>query len=473
MVEQAQTATHKVHFGWLSLLLIIFIEGFVSISVEILTIRQLVPVVGNSVIVTSLVIGIFLLFLALGYYRGGYYRDNYTQVLKRNFSISAVILGFGLCYWIILHLFNLISILVSDHSLITLLVYLLLVTAPLIYILGQTVPITTNLFKFEHHVGTISGKVLFLSTLGSFAGAVITALVLMNFFGVAWTVMINFIALVAILLMVMDDFSKNIGLILFMIGVGAMVYTLNVEFERIAFLKTNHYNSYQLVAPYHDPAAGEGKVLAVNGSPSSYINDKKQGFRYAEKIKKILLEDLKLSGKKILVVGAGGFSLSAEKTGGNQFVYLDIDKDIKSVSKQGFIDQINGEFIAQDGRAYLHDTKARFDVVVSDAYSNRQAIPAHLLTREHFLNIRRVLTDNGVAIFNIIARPGLSDAYSKRTDNTIRSVFANCMAMPDDYYAAKNTNIVYVCRKSNNEHDLVIYTDNLNSASLDFYEINK
>lgn len=51
--------------------IIIVVEGFVSIATEILTIRQLLPVAGGSVIVTSIVIGIFLLFLAMGYQHGG------------------------------------------------------------------------------------------------------------------------------------------------------------------------------------------------------------------------------------------------------------------------------------------------------------------------------------------------------------------------------------------------------------------
>lgn len=50
---------------------ILILEGFVTISVEILTIRQLIPFYGNSVIITSIIIGIFLLFLAFGYWRGG------------------------------------------------------------------------------------------------------------------------------------------------------------------------------------------------------------------------------------------------------------------------------------------------------------------------------------------------------------------------------------------------------------------
>src|SRR5436190_18774016 len=72
---------------------IILIEGFVTISAEILTIRQLLPLVGNSVIVTSLIIGVFLLFLAYGYRRGGQYQDRYEEILKSNFTKSAIFLG--------------------------------------------------------------------------------------------------------------------------------------------------------------------------------------------------------------------------------------------------------------------------------------------------------------------------------------------------------------------------------------------
>jgi predicted membrane-bound spermidine synthase len=50
--------------------IILLFEGFITISVELILIRQLIPFYGNSVIVTSVFIGIFLLFLAIGYWRG-------------------------------------------------------------------------------------------------------------------------------------------------------------------------------------------------------------------------------------------------------------------------------------------------------------------------------------------------------------------------------------------------------------------
>ena len=135
---------------------------------EVLVIRQLIPFVGNSVIVTSLIIGIFLLFLAIGYWRGGQYRSDYRQILLTNFTKAAICLGLGLSYAFTHLFFQAMRIYVALPPLFDLSIYLLLIIAPLVYILGQTVPITTNLFKGQT-VGAISGKVLYLSTLGSFS----------------------------------------------------------------------------------------------------------------------------------------------------------------------------------------------------------------------------------------------------------------------------------------------------------------
>lgn len=47
--------------------LILFIEGLVSLSYQMLYIRQISPIVGSSVDVISWIIGIFLIALAIGY----------------------------------------------------------------------------------------------------------------------------------------------------------------------------------------------------------------------------------------------------------------------------------------------------------------------------------------------------------------------------------------------------------------------
>lgn len=447
---------------------IIFLEGFVTISLEILTIRQLIPVVGNSVIVTSLIIGVFLLFLAYGYRKGGLYIENYPRRLVNNFTLAAIGLGIGLATVFVEQFFYIVGNVVNHNVLAPLIIYLLLVTAPLVYWLGQTVPITFNLFQAKQRAGALGGRILHISTLGSFLGAVITSVLFMNYLGVAWTIFINFMVLLVLVLLLINvkqDFIRLVALIAF----GCVIYGLNIKLEKHFYLLTDSYNNYQVInintLADNNPT---GRVLVINNSPSSYTNDKQQAFPYIEAIRKILFNDLHLTNKNILVLGAGGFTLSAGQDGGNHFTYVDIDKKIAPVVQQNFLKHINGAFVNADARLFLSSSPKLYDVVVADVYSNEYAIPAHLLTAEYFTAIKEALAANGIVIFNIIATPTFMDSYSKHVDNTIRAVFANCVAMPLSY-VERPTNIIYVCKKATNENDKMVYGDNLNRATLEYF----
>ena len=65
----------------------------------------------------------------------------------------------------------------------------------------------------------------------------------------------------------------------------------------------------------------------------------------------------------------------------------------------------------------------------------------------------------------MIADPFFNDPYSKHIDNTLNQVFKNCMKHPINYQLP--TNIIYICKKTNNEDDHQIYTDNNNQASME------
>lgn len=461
---QAQTEyVNKTLFSLpFTLPLVILFEGFVSIAVEILTIRQLLPVAGGSIIVTSLIIGVFLLFLALGYQHGGRSQVNPQKKLAKNFLLAAGWISLGLSYFFIDLFFYIIQKITGPSIVLPLLAYLLLITAPLIYILGQTVPMTMNMIKQETSVGQIGGNVLGLSTIGSFLGAVITTILLMQYFGVAYTVLfvVSTLLFTAFLLAeVRKNFAMQFSAALFIF---CLCYVINVSIEKHFFVLTDNYANYQIQQRNADE-----KILIVNDTMSSAINAKKQGFKYIEIIKKILFSDLNLHQEKILVLGAGGFTLSAEKTQHNQFTYVDIDKNIPRVVFPHFINKSNDTFVADDARHYLQTTPKLYDVIVSDTYSDPKAIPANLLTQEYFYALKKRLAINGVAIFNIIANPTLQDSYSKGIDNTIRSIFNNCMAIPV-VYADKVTNIIYACY-NNQTNDKHLYTDNLNHSTTDSF----
>ncbi|MEE9452267.1 MAG: fused MFS/spermidine synthase, partial [Gammaproteobacteria bacterium] len=373
-------------FPILILLFVILLEGFVTISVEILAIRQLIPFVGNNVIVTSLIIGVFLLFLALGYRRGGSYHENFREILLVNFTKAAIILGIGLSYAFVALFFRTMRDSMVLHPLVDLSIYLLIVLAPLVYILGQTVPITMNLFKGQT-IGAISGRVLYLSTLGSFLGAVLTSLLLLNFVGVAWSVFANYLILFFLSFLLVHSFRKNfVRLLILVVGL-ILVYVLNVTFEKDYFVHTNNYANYRVQDGFEIAPGDVGKAFIVNQSISSFINEAGQGARYVELIKRLLFQELALHNKEILIVGAGGFTLSMANIYGNIFTYVDIDKDIKAVAEEYFIGNIEGEFIVEDARVFFDQTDRRFDVIISDAYQDQRSIPAYLLTVEHFENI--------------------------------------------------------------------------------------
>lgn len=453
---------------YFTLILVILLEGFISISVEIIAIRQLLPVAGGNVIVTGLIIGIFLLFLALGYQQGGKLHPNPQKVLRNNFLIAAIWLGIGLSYFFVALFFHYIQKITGPHIVYPLTAYLLIILAPLIFILGQTVPITMNMFRQDHSAGRIGGNTLGLSTLGSFLGATLTTLVLMHYLGVAWTIVINFILLVTLVLILIDSLSSFISYAFVSVLAMMIIYMFNISVEHSLHIKSNNYANYQVLDKNQFKLLQGEKILMINEVGSSYINHEKKGFHYIELIKKILFKDMKLNHANILVLGAGGFSLSAENTYDNHITYVDIDSQIKNIVVPHFINKMNGELIIDDARHFLKSNDHYYEAIVMDTYSDVKAIPSHLLTNEYMKEIKRRLTKNGVAIFNIIANPMLTDFYSKRIDNTIRAVFQNCISIPRTY-ANKATNIIYVCSHTNSQSDKNIYTDNLNTSTTDSF----
>lgn len=446
--------------------LIILIEGFVSIAIEILTIRQLLPVVGGSVIVTSLIIGIFLLFLALGYERGGKASGNLPGILQRNFLIVATIAGIGLSY-VFIEFFFLTVFAFTPNLVLPLIIYLLIILAPMIYLLGQTLPITINLAKQEGSVGKLAGRTLGLSTLGSFLGAILTTLVLMHFFGVAWTVF----GVSGLLLLLAISLCQRQSLVMTYVKATAVLtltFMLNICSEQLLFRATTNYANYRVLNHTNSTLPDSANLLMINDTPSSYHDQNGQGFEYIKLIKKHLFTDMALKNANILVLGAGGFTLSEDNQNQNHFTYVDIDNRLSQVIKPEFNKGDNDILVINDARGFLNASKDSYDAIIVDVYSDSKAIPSHLLTHEFMQTVADRLADGRYAVFNVIANPTFQDSYSKRIDNTIRSAFGSCTASPTTF---KNTfaNIVYICTKQQNHQDQTVYVDNLNNSTIDAF----
>lgn len=72
----------------LILLAAVFIGGFASLSLELIVLRQLSSFVGATAVTASIVIGVIMAFMSLGYYAGSVFAWHSELFGKRRLLLS-------------------------------------------------------------------------------------------------------------------------------------------------------------------------------------------------------------------------------------------------------------------------------------------------------------------------------------------------------------------------------------------------
>jgi predicted membrane-bound spermidine synthase len=438
------------------LYLIVFIEGFCSLGAEVIALRRLVPQVGSAIVVTAPTIGLFLLALALGYASGARVTTRFTAVVARNFQMSALLAGLGLARVTVDGLFTLVQP--------TGLAYLLFiggVLCPLAWLLGQTVPVLTNLMKHSR-TGEASGYALYWSTLGSFLGSVSLSLVAMQWLGVSAAVLVCALLLaLGSLLLAERGWQTWVNALL----IGLAVTALNLR--PAGEVVDTAYADYA-VTPVARPEHVNPRAFFVNNSLASLIDDSEPPHyaRYVQHLRHIILEELAFRERDILVLGAGGFTLSHREPS-NRYTYVDIDPQIRDIAEQRFLKEpIRGTFITDDARRFVRNSDKKFDAVVVDVFSSHTSIPGHLVTQEFWQDSRRTLTPQGVLLINLILDGRLETPYARNLLATIESVFGRC-AVEVLHKSKPLSNVIVSCYNSSHTSPETPYNDERNRADLD------
>ena len=434
---------------------IVFIEGFCSLGAEIIALRRLVPHIGSSIVVTAPTIGFFLLALALGYASGAKVAGNYINIVARNFLIAAALAGIGLAGvsvdWMFAHL---------QPVLMAYLVFIGGVLCPLAWLLGQTVPILTNLMKAER-TGEASGMALYWSTLGSFLGSLSLSLLVMQWLGVSAAVFACALGLIIGTLLLAKHDKKIIAFSLLTVTLAA-----GFNFQHVVTADTA-YAEY-IVEQVDLAGQKNPRAFWVNKSVASLLDDSEppNTTRYIKHLRQILLDDLGFKDKEILVLGAGGFTLSLNERL-NRYAYVDIAPAIKDIAEKHFLrEAVRGEFIVDDARRFIATTERRFDAVVVDVFSSHTSIPSHLVTREFWAGTRRALKPDGVLLINLILDGKLETPYARNLLATIDSVFGRCAV--DVLHKGKPiSNVEVSCFASSVAGKTGVYIDEKNRADLD------
>ena len=227
------------------------------------------------------------------------------------------------------------------------------------------------------------------------------------------------------------------------------------------------YASYT-VTPVDIKGAINPRAFKNNNSLASLIDEgePRHYTRYVHHIRRILLEDLAFRERRILVLGAGGFTLSHREPD-NHYTYVDIDPAIRRIAEEKFLGEAAlGEFVVDDARHFVASSERRFDAVVVDVYSAHSSIPGHLVTREFWQGTRRVLTAEGVMIANLILDARLETPYARNLLATIESIYGRC-AVEVLHRTQPLSNVIVICHNSNQPQEASLYVDERNAVDFD------
>ncbi|MFV0626071.1 MAG: fused MFS/spermidine synthase [Alphaproteobacteria bacterium] len=452
-------------------LFLIFINGYVSLSLELISLRQVSSFVGSTAVTASIIIGVFLAFMSWGYYYGSVIsllKNKSRKLLYINFIIIAIMIVLAGSFSVVEINFSAMNEAGLSSNILKTFIYsfLFLSVGPFLFGLN-TALICRYLHKYNRDY---TGKIMAIDTIGSVLGSLLTTLVLMPLIGVNHTLVlvVGFSLFGAFLVL-----PRKKDLVVFPLLI-CITYLINSDYALYTRHKIVENNAVSTISILEEDG-GKSKIMLMNGSPASKTSeDKNLHFEYVKYIEENFINNLPKNEKKdVLVLGAGGFTMGEDDLFHN-YTYIDIDKSLKDVSEKYFLNKKvspNKIFVVEDANQFLKDDTKKYDLIILDVYSSLHFIPQDLITKEYFERVKANLKEGGIMLLNAIVSPSFSNEYSMKLDNTIRYVFGHnlqrqtiCKSF-NPWQKDKTCNIVYVYyNKKNNAN---IYTTNKNTLIYD------
>lgn len=403
------------------LIFLIFLNGYVSLSLELAVLRQLSFYVGSSAVITSIIMAIFLGFMSFGYFIGESNKisdKKISKILNINFLIIAIMSVFAASFPLITQYFTWMYVGGITSGVLQTFIYSIIFLSMGPFLFGFN---TTLLSRQLHTINTnCTGNIMAWDTIGSVFGSIATTLLLMPFIGVNYTVvLITILSVIGAIMLRRNWWIYFVSIITICIS----LFINSNAYQKSKFgIIVNNANSTISVEKSDDL-----KILNMNGLPMSIYN-KKNGdtAEYVRYLNNHFIYNMPDDRTyKILVLGAGGFTLGL-KDKQNEYTFVDIERTLKDVSEQHFLNKklsANKKFVVDDASQFLKNTKEQYDFILLDVYSNSYQVPESLITVEFMERLKSRIAPNGIIAMNMIVSPEFNDKYSRVFDNTFHRVF--------------------------------------------------
>lgn len=413
--------------------------GFASLGVELAASRLLDPWFGNSILVWASLLGLILLYLAVGYWLGGRVADRDPRSATF-FSLAAVAGMFiGLIPLIAHPLLQLSADVFVNYDVALLagsFAATLVLFGPAVILLGCASPFAIRLLVTNgRDAGRTSGRVFAMSTLGSLAGVFIPTLVLIPNLGTRRTFFVLALTLLGLATLFLWRIARRRALIF---GLGWIILLA------LALLPTG------LIRPsadiIHEEESAHNYIQVLRNGPEVVLKlNEGAGVHSVYNPQAVLADGIwdyfllapyfnptpapPQPVQRLLMLGLAAGTVPRLYTAAYGPIAIDgveLDPAIIAAGRRFFaMNEPNLHPIAQDARFFLRTANDRYDVIAIDAY-RPPYIPFHLTTVEFFREVRAHLNPEGVVAINV-ARAGddfrLVDALAATLAAVFPSVF--------------------------------------------------
>ncbi len=443
----------------------IFLNGFLSMGLELVVLRGLSFYVGSSAVITGIIMGTFLGFMSLGYVLGEskYIRDNHIKnILSISFLVIALFMIMAATFGFITNYFSIMYKIGIHTGVIQTFIFsgIFLSVAPFLFGFN-----TTLLSRLLHQCNTsYTGNILAWDTIGGVLGSMLTTLVLMPFVGVNYTIVL--IVALAVMVAFMVRPKIWVGIIGIILVVFAVMFNSNTYLRQQFGILVNNANSTISVTEFNDNNVNM-RLLDMNGLPMSlYYPDTGRGAPYIDYINDVFLYTMPRDRvHSVLVLGAGGFTAGL-KDEFHDYTFVDIEPTLRDVTEKYFLKkQIskNKKFVVADASQFLKNTTRQYDVIILDVYTNSYQVPEGLITAEFMARLKSRVAPGGMIIMNMVISASFKNAYSRTFDNTFHTVFPHntqrqVVIQSNPWMGDDVDNVLYIYY--NRKNDGRIYTIN-------------
>jgi len=373
--------------------------------VELAGSRLVAPYFGTSLFAWSSLIGVILGALSLGYYLGGMLADRDPRME----TLAAIILASG----VLVAATPIIEPFAAAIGMALGLKYGVLLMATALFalpavLLGMVSPYAVKIGADSlGMVGSTTGRLYAVSTLGSIVGTLAAGFILIPSFGIRAILFGTSAVLVALSLpFIARRAFAGLICVLLLAFLSSVIWAPGPE---IAYEGDSEYYHIRIV----DDAATASRVMVLDAQLSGGVRLDSTGYLFGYYETSSLSYLLVPSPGAVLFMGAGPCAepiAMRRHLPSTAMDIVEIDPKVVELAQSYFGLQLDGRTHAYvaDGRTFLasgEGSAQKYGIIFMDVYKSESAVPYHLATLEAVRLEKARLAPGGVVVVNVLSAP--------------------------------------------------------------------